>query len=169
MLLRRRNSARQVGHQPARKKTKAGLPSILSSVAVISLPSTSLSVNSGARLPTLVPTSAWGAAVGVGSGVGVSVGAGVGVAVGAGVGVSVGRGVGVAVGAGVGVSVGRGVGVAVGAGAGVSVGCVTAVAVGSGTGVAVLWLGAPGRVSHAIPLPSPSNLCRSVAGPPAAL
>ena len=95
MLLRRRNSARQVGHQPARKKTKAGLPSILSSVAVISLPSTSLSVNSGARLPTLVPTSAWGAAVGVGSGVGVSVGAGVGVAVGAGVGVSVGRGVGV--------------------------------------------------------------------------
>ncbi len=110
---------------------------------MISVPSTSFKTNSGARLPTLVPTSAWGAAVAVGSGVGVLVGTGVGVAVGAGVGVFVGTGVGVAVGAGVGVLVGTGVGVAVGAGVGVSVGC--------GTGVAVLSLGAPGRVSHAIP------------------
>ena len=161
MLLRLRNSERQTGHQPVRKKTNAGLPSILSSVAVISLPSASLSVNSGARLPTLVPTSACGAGVAVGSGVGVSVGTGVGVEVGAGVGVFVGCGVEVAVGAGVGVSVGRGVGVAVGAGVGVSVGC--------GTGVAVLSLGAPGRVSQAIPSPSLSNPCRSVPGPPAAL
>ena len=133
MLLRRRNSARQTGHHPARKYTKAGLPSILSSVAVISVPSASLSANSGARLPTSVPTSAWGAGVGVGSGVGVFVGTGVVVAVGAGVGVSVGCGVGVA-GTGVGVSVGCGVGVAVGAG--VAVGsCGTGVAVGTGTGV----------------------------------
>ena len=106
MLARRRNSARQTGHHPARKYTKAGLPSLLSSVDVISVPSTSLSANSDARLPTPIPTSACGAGVAVGSGVGVSVGTGVGVAVGAGVGVSVGRGVGVTVGTGVDVLVG---------------------------------------------------------------
>ena len=160
MLLRRRNSARQVGHQLATKNRNAGLPSIFNSANVISLPSVSLRANSGARSPSPVPTSACGAGVAVGAGVGVAVGCGVGVAVGAGVGVSV--GVGVAVGTGVGVSVGCGIGVAVGAGTGVSVGAGTGVAVGS-------CAGAPGRVSQAIPLRSLSNLCRSVSGPPAAL
>ena len=108
MLLRRRNSARQVGHQLAWKNRNTGRPSSRSWVEVILAPSGSLRANSGAALPTETPVFGAGAAWGVEAAVGDGCTAvGVGWVVGGVVGAGVGGGVEVGGAVGSGVDVGH--------------------------------------------------------------
>ena len=57
-VAKRRNSARQTGHQTAWKNRKAGLRLCTKSSDATVLPSRSTSSKSGMRLPTFVPVSA---------------------------------------------------------------------------------------------------------------
>ena len=75
MSLSDRNSARQTGHQVVKKYSTTGLPCSRRDASVTGSASEKVSVNSGARCPTLLPTSGDGEPSDTGSLVGVDVGA----------------------------------------------------------------------------------------------
>ena len=85
MSLSDRNSARQTGHQVVKKYSTTGLPCSLRDASVTGSASGKVRVNSGARCPTLLPTSGDVESSDTGSLVGVGVGAGLPLALSVGV------------------------------------------------------------------------------------